>query len=56
MRRSVFQEFNITVGPLSRELCLNPIHLEDGMLRVPTSWPGLGVEVDESVIKKYRVE
>ena len=55
MRRSVFQEFNVTVGPLSRELCLNPIHLEDGMLRVPQG-PGLGVEVDESVIAKYRVE
>lgn len=55
MRRSVFQEFNVTVGPLSRELCLNPIRLEDGMLRVPQG-PGLGVEVDESVIAKYRVE
>ncbi|HEX4029751.1 MAG TPA: mandelate racemase/muconate lactonizing enzyme family protein [Terracidiphilus sp.] len=54
MRRSVFQEFNVTVGPLSRELCLNPVHLEDGMLRVPQG-PGLGVEVDESVITKYRV-
>jgi L-alanine-DL-glutamate epimerase-like enolase superfamily enzyme len=54
MRRSVFQEFNVTVGPLSRELCLNPIHLEDGMLRVPQG-PGLGVEIDESVIEKYRV-
>jgi L-rhamnonate dehydratase len=55
MRRSVFQEFNVTVGPLSRELCLNPIHLEDGILRVPQG-PGLGIEVDESVIAKYRVE
>lgn len=55
MRRSVFQEFNVTVGPLSRELCLNPIRLEEGMLRVPQG-PGLGVEVDESVIVKYRVE
>jgi L-rhamnonate dehydratase len=54
MRRSVFQEFNVTVGPLSRELCLNPIHLEDGMLHIPQG-PGLGVEVDESVIAKYRV-
>lgn len=54
MRRSVFQEFNVTVGPLSRELCLNPIKLEDGMLHVPQG-PGLGVEVDESVIAKYRV-
>ena len=35
MRRSVFQEFNVTSGPLSRELCKNPIQLEDGFLRVP---------------------
>jgi L-rhamnonate dehydratase len=54
MRRSVFQEFNVTVGPLSRELCKNPIHLDGGMLSVPQG-PGLGVEVDESVIEKYRV-
>jgi L-rhamnonate dehydratase len=46
MRRSVFQEFNVTSGPLSRELCKNPIQLEDGLLRVPQG-PGLGVEVDE---------
>lgn len=55
MRRSVFQEFNVTVGPLSRELCLNPIRLEDGMLPVPQG-PGLGLEINESVIDKYRVE
>ncbi len=54
MRRSVFQEFNVTVGPLSRDLCKNPIHLDGGMLSVPQG-PGLGVEVDESVIEKYRV-
>ncbi len=54
MRRSVFQEFNVTVGPLSRELCLNPILLEDGMLRVPQG-PGLGVAIDESVIERFRV-
>ena len=55
MRRSVFQEFNVTSGPLSRELCKNPIQLEDGFLRVPQG-PGLGVEVDEAAIEKYRVE
>jgi len=54
MRRAVFQEFNVTAGPLSRELCLTPIQLEDGMLRVPQG-PGLGIEVDESVIERYRV-
>lgn len=55
IRRSVFQEFNVTSGPLSRELCKSPIRLEDGYLRVPEG-PGLGVEVDERVIEKYRVE
>lgn len=55
MRRSVFQEFNVTSGPLSRELCKNPIRLEGGLLRVPQG-PGLGVEVDEAAIEKYRVE
>lgn len=55
MRRSVFQEFNVTSGPLSRELCRNPIQLEDGFLRVPEG-PGLGVEIDEKVINRYRVE
>jgi L-alanine-DL-glutamate epimerase-like enolase superfamily enzyme len=54
MRRSVFQEFNVTSGPLSRALCLNPIQLEDGSLRVPQG-PGLGVEVNEETIEKYRV-
>jgi L-alanine-DL-glutamate epimerase-like enolase superfamily enzyme len=55
MRRAVFQEFNVTSGPLSRDLCKNPIRLEDGRLRVPQG-PGLGVEVNEATIEKYRTE
>jgi hypothetical protein len=51
---ATLQEFNTTTGPLSRELCLTPLQPEDGYLRVPQG-PGLGVEVDESVINKYRV-
>jgi L-rhamnonate dehydratase len=54
MRRSVFQEFNVTSGPLSRDLCQTGIRLEEGSLRVPQG-PGLGVEVNESTIEKYRV-
>src|SRR5579885_3517267 len=54
MRRAVFQEFNVTSGPLNRDLCHNPLRLEDGMLRVPQA-PGLGVEVNEATIEKYRV-
>ena len=54
MRRSVFLEFNVTSGPLSREICRNPIQMRDGYVAVPQS-PGLGVEVNESTIDKYRI-
>ncbi len=55
MRRSAFQEFNVSSGPLSRELCRNPIQVEDGYLKVPQG-PGLGVEINEATIDKYRVD
>lgn len=54
MRRAVFQEFNVTSGPLSRDLALNPLELDNGVLRVPQA-PGLGVEVNQRTIDKYRV-
>lgn len=54
MRRSVFVEFNVTSGPLSREICREPIRMKDGWVGVPQR-PGLGVEVDEAAIEKYRV-
>jgi L-rhamnonate dehydratase len=53
-RRAVFVEFNTSQGPLSRQIARNPLRLEDGFLRVPEG-PGLGVEVDEEVIHRYRV-
>jgi L-rhamnonate dehydratase len=53
-RRAVFVEFNTSQGPLSRELARNPLSLVDGYLPVPNA-PGLGVEVDEKVIEKYRI-
>lgn len=53
-RRAVLTEFNTASGPLSRDLCRNPIRLEDGCLAVP-SGPGLGVEVNEETIAKYRI-
>jgi L-rhamnonate dehydratase len=53
-RRSVFIEFNTSQGPLSRQLVKQPIALADGYLDVPSA-PGLGVEVDERVIDKYRI-
>jgi len=53
-RRAVFVEFNTSQGPLSREIVRNPLKLEDGYLRVPEG-PGLGVEVDDETIRRYRI-
>jgi len=55
LRRSAFVEFNVTSGPLSREICRSPIRMRDGYVDVPQG-PGLGVEVDESAVEKYRVQ
>jgi L-alanine-DL-glutamate epimerase-like enolase superfamily enzyme len=53
-RRAVFVEFNTSQGPLSRQIARKPLTLDDGFLRVPEG-PGLGVEVDEEVINRYRI-
>lgn len=53
-RRAVFVEFNTSQGPLSRELVREPLRLVDGFLPVPTG-PGLGVEVNEATIERYRI-
>lgn len=54
LRRSVFVEFNTSQGPLSRALVKEPLRLVDGYVAVPEA-PGLGVEVDEDIVEKYRV-
>ncbi len=54
MRRAVFIEFNTSQGPLSRELVREPLRMTDGWLSVPEG-PGLGVEVNEEAIRKYRI-
>jgi L-rhamnonate dehydratase len=53
-RRAEFVEFNTSQGPLSRELVKDPLTLTDGYLTVPNA-PGLGVEVNEATIEKYRI-
>jgi L-alanine-DL-glutamate epimerase-like enolase superfamily enzyme len=53
-RRAVFVEFNTSQGPLSRALVREPLKLVDGCLAVPCA-PGLGVEVDEETVQKYRI-
>jgi L-alanine-DL-glutamate epimerase-like enolase superfamily enzyme len=53
-RRAEFVEFNTSQGPLSRQLVKDPIRMKDGFVPVPQG-PGLGVEVDDAVIERYRV-
>jgi len=53
-RRAVFVEFNTSQGPLSRSLVREPLKMVDGCVAVPDG-PGLGVEVNEETIAKYRI-
>jgi L-rhamnonate dehydratase len=54
MRRAEFIEFNTSQGPLSREMVREPLKMVDGYLDVPTT-PGLGVEINEETIERYRI-
>ncbi|NQW16711.1 MAG: mandelate racemase/muconate lactonizing enzyme family protein [Chloroflexi bacterium] len=54
LKKSLFLEYNVSSGPLARDLCANPIELKDGYIDVPQG-PGLGVEIDPAAIAKYRV-
>jgi L-alanine-DL-glutamate epimerase-like enolase superfamily enzyme len=51
---SRYLEFNVSTASLLNNLCTEPIAMKDGMIPVPTG-PGLGVEVDLDVVKRYRV-
>jgi L-rhamnonate dehydratase len=54
LKRSLFLEFNVSSSPMLRQLCRAPIRMEEGFIAVPQG-PGLGVEVDEAVVERYRV-
>jgi D-galactarolactone cycloisomerase len=47
-------EFDQTPHPIREELAVEPILPEGGWVKVPTA-PGLGVEVREEILSKYRV-
>lgn len=55
LEHAAYLEFNVSAGPLARELFRDPITLQpDGTLLVPTK-PGIGVEPDLDAIERYRV-
>jgi L-alanine-DL-glutamate epimerase-like enolase superfamily enzyme len=53
-RRAEFVEFSTAHGPLSRQLVREPLRMIDGYLAVPEG-PGLGVEVNDAIIERYRI-
>ena len=53
-RRAVFVEFNTSQGPLSRVMVKQPLKMVNGYVAVPCG-PGLGVEVNEETLDKYRI-
>jgi L-rhamnonate dehydratase len=53
--RSLLLEYNICENPMLRAVIRNPIQLgKDGAMAVPQG-PGLGVEVDEAAVQRFRV-
>jgi L-rhamnonate dehydratase len=49
-------EHTVSSSPLARELVENPIDFKDGYVTLPEDRPGLGIEINESVLNKYRVQ
>jgi len=53
--RSLFLEYNVSSSPMLREIISNPIQMDThGTIPVPQG-PGLGVEMDEKAVERYRV-
>lgn len=53
---SMFQEFDRNYNPLREELLTEPVRInKDGYIDLPDK-PGLGVELNEATVKKYRVD
>jgi L-alanine-DL-glutamate epimerase-like enolase superfamily enzyme len=53
--RSLFLEYNVSMNPMLREIIANPIEMDaDGLIAVPQG-AGLGVEVDEEAVGRYRI-
>jgi len=48
----LIQEFN--TPPLHADLLVEPLLIEDGFILPPT-WPGLGVELNEKVVRRHLV-
>jgi len=48
-------ELDTYENPFRDQLVTRPVQIKDGFTDVPTG-PGLGIEVDEDVVKRYEVK
>lgn len=48
-------EHTVSDSPLARELVCREIEFKDGYVSVPVDRPGLGIEINEDVLNRYRV-
>jgi len=55
LRDCPYLEFNVMDNPLRTELTLEPIRPKNGIVGIPER-PGLGIELDEKTIARYRWE
>ena len=55
LRDCPYLEYNVMDNPLRTDLLKDPIRPAKGMVKVPQK-PGLGIELDEKTLKKYRWE
>jgi L-alanine-DL-glutamate epimerase-like enolase superfamily enzyme len=53
MRDCPYLEYNVTDNPLRTDLLVDPIRPRQGAVAVPEK-PGLGIELNEATLKKYR--
>ena len=55
LQRSLFLEYNVSMNPMLRYVVENHVVMDaDGMIPVPEG-PGLGIEMNEKAIEKYRI-
>ncbi len=51
---ALFLEYNVASASLLNTLCTTPLRMVDGAVSVPTG-PGLGVEVDQRMVERFRI-
>ncbi|WP_218033972.1 enolase C-terminal domain-like protein [Paenibacillus koleovorans] len=49
-------EYTVSDSPLARDLVSREIEFKDGYVTVPIDRPGLGIEINETVLNRYRVQ